>query len=474
MVAWNSRRFHENQYVLFLGVAYLFVGGLDLLHTLAYKGMGVFVGYGPDLATQLWIAARAIEAGSLLAAPIVFHRGLKPRSLLLGQAVVASLLLGSIFYWEVFPVCFVEGVGLTAFKKVSEYLICLALLGAVALLARKRKEFDRDVFALLVASILVTVCSELAFTLYKDVYGPANLIGHLLKIVSFYLIYKALIEMALTRPYNLLFRELTEREREVQASGDFLQTVLDAIPEPTIVIGRDYRIALANRAAREAAGGRDLAADRLTCHHTMHDSDTPCDGTDRPCLLREVVATKAPATVTHAHSDANGEQVMVEVSAAPIFDEAGEVRQVVESCRDVTERKRAEEKIAGLVRFPDENPNPLLRVWADGTILYANDASLPLRTAWACGVGDRLADPWRGQVRDAIGSGRCRQAEVECAGRLFSLTFAPITEAGYVNVYGLDITDGRSAEDALASYRDHLQELVKKRTDELASANEQL
>lgn len=41
MLAWNSRRFAENTYLLFVGIAYLFVAGLDLLHALAFKGMGV-------------------------------------------------------------------------------------------------------------------------------------------------------------------------------------------------------------------------------------------------------------------------------------------------------------------------------------------------------------------------------------------------------------------------------------------------
>ena len=44
MIAWNSRQFLDNNYFLFVGIAYLFVGGVDLLHTLAYKGMGVFQG----------------------------------------------------------------------------------------------------------------------------------------------------------------------------------------------------------------------------------------------------------------------------------------------------------------------------------------------------------------------------------------------------------------------------------------------
>ena len=58
MIAWNTRRFQGMGYLEFVGIAYLFVGILDLVHTLAYKGMGVFEGYDTDLATQLWLSAR--------------------------------------------------------------------------------------------------------------------------------------------------------------------------------------------------------------------------------------------------------------------------------------------------------------------------------------------------------------------------------------------------------------------------------
>jgi hypothetical protein len=64
MITWNSRRFLDNNYLLFIGIAFLFVGGLDLIHTLAYKGMGVFQGYETDLPTQLWIAARYTQSRS--------------------------------------------------------------------------------------------------------------------------------------------------------------------------------------------------------------------------------------------------------------------------------------------------------------------------------------------------------------------------------------------------------------------------
>ncbi|UCE33123.1 MAG: PAS domain-containing sensor histidine kinase, partial [Deltaproteobacteria bacterium] len=70
MVAWNSRRFLDNHYLLFVGIAYLFIALLDLIHTFAYTGMGVFPGHTTNLPTQLWIAARYTESVSFVLAPL--------------------------------------------------------------------------------------------------------------------------------------------------------------------------------------------------------------------------------------------------------------------------------------------------------------------------------------------------------------------------------------------------------------------
>ena len=212
MIAWNSRQFIRNNYLLFIGVAYLFVGGLDLVHTLAYKGMAIFKGYETNLATQLWVAARSVESLSLLIAPLLLRRRLRMRLILFGYSAVFALLLLSIFYWDIFPVCFVEGAGLTPFKKISEYAISLILFASVALLYKNREEFEPTVLRWVIWSVVLTIVSELCFTFYIDAYGLSNLIGHYFKILSFYFIYKAVIETGLAKPYDLLFRDIKRSE----------------------------------------------------------------------------------------------------------------------------------------------------------------------------------------------------------------------------------------------------------------------
>jgi len=227
VLAWNSRRFAENNYLLFVGIAYLFVAGLDLLHTLAYEGMGVFHGNGSNLATQLWISARYVESVSLLAAAFMIDRKFRAQPVLAVYALVTTFLLASIFFWKIFPTCFVDGTGLTPFKKVSEYIICLLLLLSIAMLLRRHREFEPHVLRLLIASIAVTIASELAFTLYVDVKGPLNLIGHYLKIISFYLIYRAIIQTGLTRPFALLLRDLKQSEEALRAAKENLEMEVD-------------------------------------------------------------------------------------------------------------------------------------------------------------------------------------------------------------------------------------------------------
>jgi two-component system sensor histidine kinase EvgS len=217
MMVWNAREMIDSSYLRFLGVAYLFIGGLDMLHTLAYKGMGVFTGYGANLPTQLWIAARYMESLSLLAA-LVISRKIKNRVIFFCYSVITGLVMASLFHWHVFPDCFIEGTGLTLFKKISEYIICLILAGTVMVLFRKQEEFDPNVFRLMVWSVVFTIFAELFFTFYVSVYGISNLIGHYFKIISFYLIYKAIIETGLMDPYRLVFRNLKQSEESLRES----------------------------------------------------------------------------------------------------------------------------------------------------------------------------------------------------------------------------------------------------------------
>lgn len=198
VIVWNSRKFFDNDYIVLIGIAYLFIAGIDLAHIFAYPGVELFEEANTNLASQLWIFARYFQAITLLIAPIFIIKKLNVRVVIGIYALITGGFLASIFL-GVFPTTFIEGSGLTQFKIISEYIISTILIASIFFLWRYKDKFNKNVFYLLIGSIILTVFSEISFTFYVSAYDISNLIGHLLKIIAFYLLYKALIEANLVR-----------------------------------------------------------------------------------------------------------------------------------------------------------------------------------------------------------------------------------------------------------------------------------
>lgn len=210
IISWHTRHLHENGFITFLGVSSLSVAIIDLLHVLTYKGLEVMPQSGAPVATQLWIAGRFLQATSILLAFFFLQRRLRDTTLLVTFLSVTALLISSIFVWKIFPDCYVEGFGLTRFKIYTEYIIILLFAAALFLLRRRWKVFDAHVAHYLAASFGFFMISELAFTSYVGVFDWNNQIGHILKVAGFYCLYRGVVVIGLTRPYDLLFRSLKE------------------------------------------------------------------------------------------------------------------------------------------------------------------------------------------------------------------------------------------------------------------------
>jgi PAS domain S-box-containing protein len=142
-------------------------------------------------------------------------------------------------------------------------------------------------------------------------------------------------------------------------------------------------------------------------------------------------------------------------------DPDGRPRRMLGTHMDITDHKRAEAEIRELAKFPAESPNPVLRVTPEGCVSYTNRAGAPLLAAWACRVGQRLPDAWCDVIRQTWQSGEVRHAEVQVGDRSVSLTFAPVPIAGYVNLYGSDLTDRKRAEAALRESEAKLQSIFR-------------
>jgi PAS domain S-box-containing protein len=101
--------------------------------------------------------------------------------------------------------------------------------------------------------------------------------------------------------------------------------IIDILPGPFVVIDRNYKILAANRAYQKHYGmeSEDLVGRR--CHEVSHHSEVPCSQHGEQCPLEEVFATRQPTQVMHIHYDKDNKEEYVQLQAAPILSDDGEV-----------------------------------------------------------------------------------------------------------------------------------------------------
>jgi PAS domain S-box-containing protein/putative nucleotidyltransferase with HDIG domain len=208
-LGWKTHAIAGNRLLVLLGCSFFWVGVLDLLHLMAYKGMDLLPIDGGNASSQLWLCARSVQVLGLLATPALARRGLSIPLVFGAFGVLSVALVVSIFSGD-FPATFVEGKGLTTFKIAAEYAVVAALIAGVFVVMRVPADALRsDDKAMMIGYIAASILSEIAFTLYVDVYGIANLIGHILKIWAFWLIFEAIVQANFDRLHWTL-RRLSE------------------------------------------------------------------------------------------------------------------------------------------------------------------------------------------------------------------------------------------------------------------------
>ncbi len=380
VIGWYTRKFSQNNMLIVLALGYLVVGIIDTLHTLSYQGMEVFPQHDANLSIQFWIAARYVEGLTLLGGALYLGTKIKLRVghllsafLAVGALLTAAILIGT------FPDCFLEGEGLTPFKIASEYFISLLILAAGIILYRKRVHLENHIFRLLLLAGGFTILSSLSFTLYQDLYGFFNFLGHIFKLFSVALLFRALIQESLTNPFQLLFNEVTRanesmqndiiaREqveekllasnKQLEGERANLQTIFDSAPVGLLLVDENSKVVRANRFAEQLLHSESTSllnlkpGEAISCIHAFSTTDgcghaEACSSCSIKNIFEQFLHTEEPVYDVEVEKrlilDGSEKRCWLSIGLARFS--GGGKRYTLLAISDVTARKQAEEEM---------------------------------------------------------------------------------------------------------------------------------
>lgn len=354
VLAWNFRRFYSNSFQPFIGTAFLSVSLIDLFHTLSYPGMGIFVGYDNNLNMQLWLTAHMLQSLALLCAPHFLHRKVKMEWLLFGFSLITVLLLYVNFAWDVFPVLYNNGIGLTPAKIFAEYLVVIILAAAVFNLLRHRRSIDRLVLHRIIVAIAFMMATEVAFTLYSDTFSLPYQIGYFMKLIASYLVYKAIVEteagsiyvdmtrfQETERALLTSTRELRESEIATHRNLAELHSIYANAPIGLCFLDTNLRFQAINEALA-SLNGLPVAEHLGKSFHVVLSNEI-ADQIEP--FLQQVLKTGRPVLnqVVSAHSRTDPTLISYWLASYhPVYSEDGHILGISSVVQDETERRHAE------------------------------------------------------------------------------------------------------------------------------------
>jgi two-component system, NtrC family, sensor kinase len=137
-------------------------------------------------------------------------------------------------------------------------------------------------------------------------------------------------------PRKELEEALQDSEARVRKDKAFLETIFNGIQDHMMVIDLNYRVIEVNQALLQMVGRRREEVVGKFCYEVSHHLDHPCTDPDHPCPLTDAVATGQAASATHVHFDKEGRERYYQIACHPLYDEKGQIYQVVDLARDIT------------------------------------------------------------------------------------------------------------------------------------------
>ena len=396
-ISWYTFDAEGNRAANILICGFAVVASCDIAHALTYEGMPPFLGPGnTHRAIFFWFMGRTFEVTALALLAFDFApRASRRFSLGAGLLCAATVIWFGSYRIDEFPVTFIKGVGVTAFKARYEFFLCSVYLVVSGLLWKRAKAAGELRWYLLALSAFVTGIGEVMFTTYARPSDFQNIFGHFFKLVAYALLYRATFVSAILEPIVAA----RNSERSLRQSEEKLRGLYELSPLGIALTDMQGHYIEFNEAFRAICGYPAEELRRLD-----YWALTPGEyATEEARQLESLERTGHYGPYEKEYIRKDGSRVPLRLNGMLITGAGGQ-RMIWSIVEDIADRKRAER---AMVR-ERTRLETILRTASDGIhILDANGVLIEANEAFLASLG---------YERSVIGRLRVEQWDAQMTG----------------------------------------------------------
>jgi PAS domain-containing protein len=234
------------------------------------------------------------------------------------------------------------------------------------------------------------------------------------------------------------------RQGKLKISKDFYERILNSIPIDIAVFDNLHRYKYVNTTAISDPGLRKLIIGKDDFEYFEELGRTSEIPNLRRERFNEVLSNKAVIEWKQELRNKDGVDNTILRRLSPVHNEEGEIDIVIGYGMDLTKLVEKDNKIESMSRFPNENPNPVMRLSTEGVILFANDSAMEnFLLPHNLKLGDTISENYS-YLMNLTGAKTDRVERVlKFNNKTFSVLYIKVPDKEYVNVYASDITNSK-------------------------------
>lgn len=356
LIGRNSLFLSSSACGMYVGGMFLLAGVLDIAHLLSFPGMPDWVTPNQDTKSiTFWLMARCCATlGLILSIMLNWNTSVRPSvrwtGMLIPLLLSGGLIFAGLFVSHAYPGLFWGKGGLTELKIWAEYLLIVGLVIAVVL--EIRRPADRAPYPRvgMLSALLTLLVSEWCFVGYVKSNDALIILGHVYKVIGYFLLYRCLVRGIIRIPYSKLdsaMLEATERRQEME--GIFLSA-----PDGVVLVASDGSIRKVNPRFTELTGYTESDVKGLSIdimlperfraghrHHVAHFMAAPktrAMATGRDLNARRRDGTEFPVDISLSSLKVEGENCVIAT-----------IRDVTERAAMIQELRESEQRVRGFL-----------------------------------------------------------------------------------------------------------------------------